>query len=552
MLDRLCRQVEEVALSIVQHSKELSALVNQPRSQEELEKTVIQTAKAAAKDTATLVDLINSAPNTSVQAKRLQLNLLKNAGRECSTAVLNLIGSTKNAIKGINKRYSLPPGQIQQALASMGHKRASGNWTEPTTKVADEVVQTLAEKYPEIRGMRNEMVSTISQELSVEGSTESSGDFETGERLLSSGGSEFEPRTELEKIVALENYMEWRKDTMTRRQANKAKGIVDEISARRLTLRYSMASFNSDLPAMLVEEERADTNMWDDPPESQTTDIRFDERKVIVAGSLNRLIESLTSVENYDSNFLHTFITTYQSFTTPHKLFEKLLQRYHVPEGRVEEKMKEAIRLRVSVVLKYWVATQFSDLDEDMIAKVYNFVDNTLKNDGYEELAAMLKKEITTKLLNQSWNSTKLAYRAPNVRAMINRANSVSFWVANMILLQEKAKDRKKVSEKFIQLAECLRKINNFNTLMGIIAGLNTASVNRLKAIKTDMSKKLLSSFQKMETLMHPQSAFKNYRESLHEASPPCIPYLGVYLTDLTFIEDGNPDESEGLVNFYK
>lgn len=26
----------------------------------------------------------------------------------------------------------------------------------------------------------------------------------------------------------------------------------------------------------------------------------------------------------------------------------------------------------------------------------------------------------------------------------------------------------------------------------------------------------------------------------------------GVYLTDLVFIEDGNPDESEGLVNFYK
>jgi hypothetical protein len=25
-----------------------------------------------------------------------------------------------------------------------------------------------------------------------------------------------------------------------------------------------------------------------------------------------------------------------------------------------------------------------------------------------------------------------------------------------------------------------------------------------------------------------------------------------VYLTDLVFIEDGNPDESEGLVNFYK
>ena len=60
------------------------------------------------------------------------------------------------------------------------------------------------------------------------------------------------------------------------------------------------------------------------------------------------------------------------------------------------------------MVLKYWVSTQFSDLDEDMIAKVYNFVDNTLKNDGYEELAAMLKKEITTKVKRLLFNSPPL------------------------------------------------------------------------------------------------------------------------------------------------
>lgn len=35
---------------------------------------------------------------------------------------------------------------------------------------------------------------------------------------------------------------------------------------------------------------------------------------------------------------------------------------------------------------------------------------------------------------------------------------------------------------------------------------------------------------------------FSVYREIIHSANPPVIPFLGFYLTDLTFLEDGNPD----------
>lgn len=48
---------------------------------------------------------------------------------------------------------------------------------------------------------------------------------------------------------------------------------------------------------------------------------------------------------------------------------------------------------------------------------------------------------------------------------------------------------------------------------------------------------------------------FHLFREHLHSVDPPCIPYVGVYLTDLTFIEDGNPDylsDSKVLINFDK
>lgn len=42
-------------------------------------------------------------------------------------------------------------------------------------------------------------------------------------------------------------------------------------------------------------------------------------------------------------------------------------------------------------------------------------------------------------------------------------------------------------------------------------------------------------------------------REALHRCDPPCIPYLGMYLTDLSFIEEGTPNfTDDNLLNFSK
>jgi hypothetical protein len=57
----------------------------------------------------------------------------------------------------------------------------------------------------------------------------------------------------------------------------------------------------------------------------------------------------------------------------------------------------------------------------------------------------------------------------------------VSYWVATEIVMTKSVKDQVAVTKKLVQLCKELYALNNFNTLMEILAGLNHVAVQRLK-----------------------------------------------------------------------
>jgi hypothetical protein len=57
---------------------------------------------------------------------------------------------------------------------------------------------------------------------------------------------------------------------------------------------------------------------------------------------------------------------------------------------------------------------------------------------------------------------------------------------------------------------------------------------------------------REVESLMSMEGSFKLYRGALDQVDTPCVPYVGVALTDLTFVEEGNPNRLDNKIYFVK
>uniref|UniRef100_T1IPE1 Ras-GEF domain-containing protein n=1 Tax=Strigamia maritima TaxID=126957 RepID=T1IPE1_STRMM len=155
--------------------------------------------------------------------------------------------------------------------------------------------------------------------------------------------------------------------------------------------------------------------------------------------------------------------------------------------------------------------------------------------------------------LNQGWMKIDKMTRAPNITLMHQRFNNMSKLVVSRIIDEPDLAKRVVIIEKWINVADICRCMHNFNGVLQICSALANAAVFRLKKTWEKVSKTSRQINQKLQTLSSAEGRFRNLREALHRSDPPCIPYLGTYLGDLIFIEEGTPNYTDdGLLNFSK
>ncbi|ELT93796.1 hypothetical protein CAPTEDRAFT_169570 [Capitella teleta] len=156
-------------------------------------------------------------------------------------------------------------------------------------------------------------------------------------------------------------------------------------------------------------------------------------------------------------------------------------------------------------------------------------------------------------LLGQAWMKPDKSQKATQVLLVSKRFNEVSRLVVSEIVTRQNCSDRVACIEKWAAIADICRCLHNYNGVLQICAAFVNSSVYRLKKTWEKISKQTKQMIEKLQTLVSSDCRFKNMRDALHRCDPPCIPYLGMYLSDLSFIEEGTPNiTDETLVNFSK
>ncbi|XP_049435667.1 rap guanine nucleotide exchange factor 1-like isoform X2 [Epinephelus fuscoguttatus] len=326
----------------------------------------------------------------------------------------------------------------------------------------------------------------------------------------------------------------------------------------------------------------------------------------VKAASPEILLVYATETDKSTEHVLYreAFLSTYRSFISPNNVISKLQYRYRHLCDRHEPAHLTAAKNTFHLLVRVVDELCAIELDSDLLLLLMELVFSLLIG-GELGLARLLRSNILSKM-EQKWQligspqslrplaargvaarpGTLLDFRSqdlaeqltlldselfckiglpevllwskeqneeksPNLTEFTQHFNNVSFWVRSVVILQDKPQDREKLLLKFLKIMKHLRKLNNFNSYLSILSALDSAPLRRL-----DWQRSTAEALEEFSSLIDSSSSFRAYRAALAEVEPPCIPYLGLILQDLTFVHLGNPEmlmTSEGSkVNFSK
>eukprot|EP01119_Soliformovum_irregulare_P024890 TRINITY_DN903_c0_g1_i1.p1 TRINITY_DN903_c0_g1~~TRINITY_DN903_c0_g1_i1.p1 ORF type:complete len:481 (-),score=113.13 TRINITY_DN903_c0_g1_i1:76-1518(-) len=307
---------------------------------------------------------------------------------------------------------------------------------------------------------------------------------------------------------------------------------------------------------------------------------------VITAADIATLIQGLSEGKD---GYIEQFLITFRYFISPRSLLSKIIFRYL--SGSKDT------RKRLEKVLRIWIREHFYDFENEMETHkiLTGFIDEHAQNlrktydqqmtsgsagldhDMTEMIIAPTKRrskladfdpmemamQLTLlcftrfkcikplELHSQSWSKDSKEATSPNVVALVKHFNEICSWVSFEIVSITSLKKRTNMLSFFIQVAWAALNYRDYETTFTIVLSLTQFVINRLSDTWEILGSKDRAIWEKLKEFCDHKGNYKNYRNAIR-SSVNAMPYIGLYLKDLTNIDENDTVLSAGAINFYK
>lgn len=357
-------------------------------------------------------------------------------------------------------------------------------------------------------------------------------------------------------------------------------------------------------------DESGDFFMFNEPDMDDV--IQLKESGDLVGATLIKTIDFVTRAGSFSSssareNALQAFAQCFRIYCTPTQFFGKVKARFMSALDNVDVVQANCIEL-----LHQWVKSAFNmDLKHDaaLLARVQEFVNSVAQaatttptavceaaskvaqltklyttqssllvsssvlepqqyagaprakpagllafsaSDFAQQLALvqfdMMKNISVAELLQEAWKRADAATQAPGLYEHLRFEQSKTLWLEEAVVTSTKDSERKKLVERYVDIAEQCLELNNFS---GLVVFLHALRSPRLAKLPKIFGKKVLKRLEALQPLTDGNCKEIRVRQ---ESRSPSLPYVQAWMDDTAMLEHSNPDYLPGtqLVNWRK